>query len=477
MRLLLAVFALFVLSTAANNDVASGNPEHEEEVPPVEEDTTGEPENVDEANATGESGKRKEELITYRELFNLAQSGHHLMVVCVNVEGKASRNYLNDMPNINRELAKANVTLRIYGRVLAISVQKIESANALTSFKNLSYATALFVIKKEFQDSHKVLMMARKFPDVKFGYVMKGSDIVPDYGGVYVFRKGDKRQMSPMGAQDARVEEFLRKHTRPPLFRFPRDATSDIVPDYGGVYVFRKGDKRQMSPMGAQDARVEEFLRTHTRPPLYRFPRDATLMTTFDELAFLFYVHNSEGLMEDNSNAKVVNKKSVKAFISSYERGHLKVYKKSQKLPENWNATLLKTLVGSNYYEVVNNDKNNTLVLLDVAEKSEFVPLFKEIAELYKNVENIVVAKMDVEHNAVPITFRPVTKVPSIRLYEAGTTKEAKFEGDAITLETIMAFVEKATGIVVKLKEELKETATKVEPKSSDTEPKKHEEL
>ncbi|PIO64462.1 thioredoxin [Teladorsagia circumcincta] len=447
MRLLLVVFAVVVLSTAANNDVPSGTPEQEEEVPPFEEDTTGEPENVDEANATGESaatdGKRKEEMITYRELFNLAQSGHHLMVVCVNVEGKASRKYLNNMPYINRELAKANVSLRIYG--------------------------------------------------VGWGNPAR-------------------------------------------MVRWERVCISDIVPDYGGVYVFRKGDKRQMSPMGAQDARVEEFLRTHTRPPLFRFPRDATLMTTFDELAFLFYVHNSEGLsenthwvqtianehrgtivvflcddedlkvdaykdifelgrgslprvrlfhrdtlevyrMEDNSNAKVINKKSVKAFISSYERGHLKVYQKSQKLPKNWNATLLKTLVGSNYYEVVKNEKNNTLVLLYTAEKSEPVPLFKEIAELYKNVENIVVAKMDVEHNAVPIIFPPVTKAPSIRLYEAGTTKETKFEGDAITLEAIMAFVEKTTGIVVKPKEESKETATKAEPKASDTEPKKREEL
>ncbi|KAK6026236.1 hypothetical protein OSTOST_07844, partial [Ostertagia ostertagi] len=119
MRLLLVVFALLVLNTAANDDEQSGTAEPQgEEVPPFEEDTTGEPETIDEANVTDKSaatgGKRKEKMITYQEVLNLAKTGHHLMIAYVIKEGNVSQEYIRNIPEINKVFEQANVTLRIY---------------------------------------------------------------------------------------------------------------------------------------------------------------------------------------------------------------------------------------------------------------------------------------------------------------------------------------------------------------------------
>ncbi|KAK6051332.1 hypothetical protein COOONC_11163, partial [Cooperia oncophora] len=59
---------------------------------------------------------------------------------------------------------------------------------------------------------------------------------------------------------------------------------------------------------------------------------------------------NSVYKMEDSFDGEI-NEESVTAFMNAFEEGKLKSTVKSQELPDNWNATSLKTLVGNNFAE------------------------------------------------------------------------------------------------------------------------------
>ncbi|PIO57908.1 hypothetical protein TELCIR_20671, partial [Teladorsagia circumcincta] len=64
------------------------------------------------------------------------------------------------------------------------------------------------------------------------------------------------------------------------------------------------------------------------------------------------YVRTTDSLyrMEDSFVGEI-NEESVTDFLTAFKDGKLKPYVKSQELPDDWNATSLKTLVGSNYGE------------------------------------------------------------------------------------------------------------------------------
>ncbi|KAK6034779.1 thioredoxin [Cooperia oncophora] len=184
---------------------------------------------------------------------------------------------------------------------------------------------------------------------------------------------------------------------------------------------------------------------------------------------------NSVYKMEDSFDGEI-NEESVTAFMNAFEEGKLKSTVKSQELPDNWNATSLKTLVGNNFAEVVQNKTMNVLVLLHTAETSYTIPVFEKIAELYKDVINILIAKMDADHNGIAPPYKPAEMIPSVRLYEETTNIERIYEKDEITEEGITTFIEQTTGIVAK-REEVQQVKPKPIISDLGSEPEKHVEL
>ncbi|KAK6048009.1 hypothetical protein COOONC_14486, partial [Cooperia oncophora] len=68
--------------------------------------------------------------------------------------------------------------------------------------------------------------------------------------------------------------------------------------------------------------------------------------------------------------------------------------------------------------KVVHNKSMNVLVFFYAAEHSDSIPLFERIAELYKDVNDLLVAKMNVQLNYIPSFIRPSRTLPTVRLYE-----------------------------------------------------------
>lgn len=132
---------------------------------------------------------------------------------------------------------------------------------------------------------------------------------------------------------------------------------------------------------------------------------------------------------------------NLKAFVESFLAGNLKQHLLSQDLPEDWNKTPVKTIVASNFDEVVFDKSKNVLVEFYApwcGHCKQLAPIYDKLGEHFKENDDVVIAKMDATANELEHT--KITSFPTLKLY----TKEDKvieYRGPR-TLDGLTKFVE-----------------------------------
>lgn len=95
---------------------------------------------------------------------------------------------------------------------------------------------------------------------------------------------------------------------------------------------------------------------------------------------------------------------SIRQFVVEYLEGKLEPYIKSAPVPEA-NDTPVKVVVGKNFNDVVLDSSKDVLIELYApwcGHCKKLEPIYDELAEKLKNVENVVIAKMDATANDSP---------------------------------------------------------------------------
>merc|ERR1712121_434252 len=119
-------------------------------------------------------------------------------------------------------------------------------------------------------------------------------------------------------------------------------------------------------------------------------------------------IHLAEDMAKYKPASSEDSEDNVRTFVQSYLDGKLKVHLLSQDLPEDWDATGVKVLVGTNFDEVAFNKDKNVLVEFYApwcGHCKKLAPIWDELGEKYANHENIVIAKM----------ASPATEVTSVK--------------------------------------------------------------
>lgn len=113
-----------------------------------------------------------------------------------------------------------------------------------------------------------------------------------------------------------------------------------------------------------------------------------------------------------------ITAKVLTDFVNSFFDGKLKPHLLTQEIPEDWDKTPVKVLVGKNFYEVAL-DKKKTVLVTFVApwldqclahvsslfidfrcgHCKQLTPIYEQLGEKYKDKSDIVIAKMDATAN------------------------------------------------------------------------------
>ncbi|CAH2307775.1 disulfide-isomerase A2 [Pelobates cultripes] len=166
---------------------------------------------------------------------------------------------------------------------------------------------------------------------------------------------------------------------------------------------------------------------------------------------------------------KKITTEAVKNFVDGVLAGKIKQNLLSEEIPEDWDKKPVKVLVGKNFDDIAYDETKNVFVEFYApwcSHCKELEPIWEELAEKYKDHENVIIAKIDGTANE--IDGLRVRGYPNLRFFPAGPEhKMIEYTKDR-TVELFSAFIDSG-GVLPK------DEATE-EPQGGDTKATKEQE-
>lgn len=316
----------------------------------------------------------------------------------------------------------------------------------------------LLVVEKDNADMLKNFnSVAAGYDDIPFYYTYNNS-IKEEYklnGSVafVVFRDFDdgmKVLINDTGYTVAEMKEFLDTHRFPLVMPFEQEAAERIFgSESPAIFVFSDEKDTEAAKLLAEAAKENRssglvFSWSTITSGLGARLSEFLGVTSKDANTVRIVKFSGGNLMK--YKLANVNKETLAHFIDDWKNNKLEPYFKSEPVPES-NDQPVKVIVGDNFEDLVlNSDK---YVLLEAyapwcGHCKQLEPIYNELAEKLKSVDDLLIAKMDAtanEHSSVN-----VRGFPTLKFYKKGEKSSPMDYSGERTVDGFIAFLEKEMG-------------------------------
>lgn len=153
-------------------------------------------------------------------------------------------------------------------------------------------------------------------------------------------------------------------------------------------------------------------------------------------------IHLHEGVDKYVPDFTDMTEENLVKFGNDYLEGSLTKHLNTEEVPEDWDAKEVKVLVGKNFEEVAFDETKDVLVEFYApwcGHCKKLEPIYDELGEAFKDVPDVVIAKMDATANEVAdVTVRGF---PTIKFFPKNSGRKVVDYSGERTLEHFKAFL------------------------------------
>lgn len=145
---------------------------------------------------------------------------------------------------------------------------------------------------------------------------------------------------------------------------------------------------------------------------------------------------------------------ALEKFATQFKNGELKPYIKSEPIPEP-NDGPVKVVVGENFNDIVNDPTKDVLIEFYApwcGHCKSLEPKYNELGEKYKDVDSVVIAKMDATANDVPAPYQ-VSGFPTIYWAPKGSKDSPKKYSGGRDVSDFSAFIQQEASDPIEIPE------------------------
>ncbi|KAM9315345.1 protein disulfide-isomerase [Pholidichthys leucotaenia] len=309
-------------------------------------------------------------------------------------------------------------------------------ADLVTDLSQIEMSEELTVVGFFKELSHDYVQVfysaAIDLPDVSFA-VTQENDFMSKYGVTYdtilVLRKSQLIQAYKMMPETSKEELiiFISVYQMDPVTEYNGQTSSQILstPILNHALLFVNKSSGDFKEIFTAFNSIAESFRMKILFVLVNVdePRNGRLMEYFrvrDFEAPLIRLVNLTDHVTYQLPSETLTAEIIKEFCQSYLDGKAKPRMQSEPTPEGWDQKPVKDLVGMNLEEVTFNPNKTVFLLFYLPyskESRNLFPLWEELAEEFKEQEDVVIARIDASANDINMSMQRA--YPSLCLFPA----------------------------------------------------------
>ncbi|XP_062593254.1 protein disulfide-isomerase-like, partial [Saccostrea cucullata] len=290
--------------------------------------------------------------------------------------------------------------------------------------------------------------------DIPFG-ITSSADVFKEYevesDGIVLFKKFDEGRNNFEGAVSAdAVTKFVMGNRLPIVVEFTQESAQKI---FGGeiknhILLFIKKTEKDFDTKlsdfkeAAKDFKGEVLF-------IYLDTSDednARILEFFglkaEECPAVRLITLGEDMTKYKPESDDLSTEAIRTFVQGFKDGKLKPHLMSEEVPSDWDSKPVKVLVGKNFVDVALDEKKDVFVEFYApwcGHCKQLAPIWDELAEKFKDKDDLVIAKMDSTANEVEQV--KVQSFPTLKFFPKGSQDIVDYNGER-TLEALTKFVE-----------------------------------